>query len=193
MYIYADNAATTKTSQAAIDAMVDIMNNVYGNPSSLHTVGQKAKEALEKARVEAAQCLGADFKEIYFTSGGSEADNQAIISAAKFGARKNKKHIISTKIEHHAVLHTLNKLEKEGFDVNENILLKELISFIELTIKDLPVKEKERILKKYVQCKTLESIAIEENCSIPAVYYSIKIALEKIKEVLIKNGYDIND
>ena len=115
--IYADNAATTKTSQAAIDAMVDIMNNVYGNPSSLHTVGQKAKEALEKARVEAAQCLGADFKEIYFTSGGSEADNQAIISAAKFGARKNKKHIISTKIEHHAVLHTLNKLEKEGFEV----------------------------------------------------------------------------
>ena len=85
------------------------------------------------------------------------------------------------------------ELEKEGFDVNENILLKELISFIELTIKDLPVKEKERILKKYVQCKTLESIAIEENCSIPAVYYSIKIILEKIKEVLIKNGYDIND
>lgn len=117
MYIYADNAATTKTSQAAIDAMVDIMNNVYGNPSSLHTVGQKAKEALEKARVEVAQCLGADFKEIYFTSGGSEADNQAIISAAKLGARKNKKHIISTKIEHHAVLHTLNKLEKEGFEV----------------------------------------------------------------------------
>ena len=117
MYIYADNAATTKTSQAAIDSMVDIMNNVYGNPSSLHTVGQKAKEALEKARVEVAQCLGADFKEIYFTSGGSEADNQAIISAAKFGARKNKKHIISTKIEHHAVLHTLNKLEKEGFEV----------------------------------------------------------------------------
>ena len=117
MYIYADNAAPTKTSQAAIDSMVDIMNNVYGNPSSLHTVGQKAKEALEKARVEVAQCLGADFKEIYFTSGGSEADNQAIISAAKFGARKNKKHIISTKIEHHAVLHTLNKLEKEGFEV----------------------------------------------------------------------------
>ena len=88
--------------------------------------------------------------------------------------------------------------EKEGFDVNENLLLKELIhqeliSFIELTIKDLPVKEKERILKKYVQCKTLESIAIEENCSMPAVYYSIKIILEKIKEVLIKNGYDIND
>lgn len=117
MFIYADNAATTKTSEAAIKAMVDIMNNVYGNPSSLHTTGQKAKEALEKARLDVAKCIGANFKEIYFTSGGSEADNQAIISAARFGARKNKKHIVSTKIEHHAVLHTLNKLEKEGFEV----------------------------------------------------------------------------
>ena len=102
------------------------------------------------------------------------------------------------KVDYHKGYFSLDRspfleLEKEGFDVNENILLKELISFIELTIKDLPVKEKERILKKYVQCKTLESIAIEENCSIPAVYCSIKIALEKIKEVLIKNGYDIND
>lgn len=117
MFIYADNAATTKTSEAAIKAMVNIMNNVYGNPSSLHTTGQKAKEALEKARLDVAKCIGANFKEIYFTSGGSEADNQAIISAARFGARKNKKHIVSTKIEHHAVLHTLNKLEKEGFEV----------------------------------------------------------------------------
>ena len=117
MFIYADNAATTKTSDAAIKAMVDTMNNVYGNPSSLHTTGQKAKEALEKARLDVAKCIGANFKEIYFTSGGSEADNQAIISAARFGARKNKKHIVSTKIEHHAVLHTLNKLEKEGFEV----------------------------------------------------------------------------
>ena len=102
------------------------------------------------------------------------------------------------KVDYHKGYFSLDRspfleLEKEGFDVNENILLKELISFIELTIKDLPVKEKERILKKYVQCKTLESIAIEENCSISAVYYSIKIVLEKIKEVLIKNGYDIND
>lgn len=102
------------------------------------------------------------------------------------------------KVDYHKGYFSLDRspfleLEKEGFDVNENILLKELISFIELTIKDLPVKEKERILKKYVQCKTLESIAIEENCSILAVYYSIKIVLEKIKEVLIKNGYDIND
>lgn len=117
MFIYADNAATTKTSEAATKAMVDIMNNVYGNPSSLHTIGQKAKEVLEKARLDVAKCIGANFKEIYFTSGGSEADNQAIISAARFGARKNKKHIVSTKIEHHAVLHTLNKLEKEGFEV----------------------------------------------------------------------------
>ena len=115
--VYADNAATTKTSEAATKAMVDIMNNVYGNPSSLHTTGQKAKEVLEKARLDVAKCIGANFKEIYFTSGGSEADNQAIISAARFGARKNKKHIVSTKIEHHAVLHTLNKLEKEGFEV----------------------------------------------------------------------------
>ncbi len=117
MYIYADNAATTKTSQSAIDAMVKTMTDVYGNPSSLHSVGQKAKEVLEKARVDVAKCIGADFKDIYFTSGGSEADNQAIISAAKFGALKKKKHIISTKIEHHAVLHTLNKLEKEGYEI----------------------------------------------------------------------------
>lgn len=106
--------------------------------------------------------------------------------------------VYKRKVDHHKGYFSLDRspfleLEKEGFDVNENILLKELISFIELTIKDLPVKEKERILKKYVQCKTLESIAIEENCSIPAVCYSIKIILEKIKEVLIKNGYDIND
>lgn len=106
--------------------------------------------------------------------------------------------VYKRKVDHHKGYFSLDRspfleLEKEGFDVNENILLKELISFIELTIKDLPVKEKERILKKYVQCKTLKSIAIEENCSIPAVYYSIKIALGKIKEVLIKNGYDIND
>ena len=117
MYIYADNAATTKTSQAAIKAMNECMEDFYGNPSSLHSVGQRAAEKLLQARMDVAECLGADFKEIYFTSGGSEADNQAIISAATFGAKKGKKHIISTKIEHHAVLHTLAKLEKQGFDV----------------------------------------------------------------------------
>ena len=117
MYVYADNAATTAMSQLAIDAMLPYMNTVYGNPSSLHSVGQEAKEALEAARETVAQCLGAQSREITFTSGGSEADNQAIISAARFGARKNKKHIISTAFEHHAVLHTLQKLEKEGFQV----------------------------------------------------------------------------
>ena len=117
MQVYADNAATTKMSRVAIDAMTDYMENIYGNPSSLHTMGQEAKEALEDARVRVAACLGCEPREIYFTSGGSEADNQAIISAARYGARKGKKHIISTAFEHHAVLHTLNKLEKEGFEV----------------------------------------------------------------------------
>ena len=117
MYVYADNAATTAMSQVAIDAMLPYFNKVYGNPSSLHSVGQEAKEALDAARETVAACLGCEPREIYFTSGGSEADNQAIISAARFGARKGKKHIISTAFEHHAVLHTLNKLEKEGFEV----------------------------------------------------------------------------
>ena len=117
MHVYADNAATTKMSQVAIDAMVPYFTKIYGNPSSLHSVGQEAKEALEDARVRVAKCLGCEPREIIFTSGGSEADNQAIISAARFGARKGKKHIISTAFEHHAVLHTLNKLEKEGFEV----------------------------------------------------------------------------
>ena len=117
MHVYADNAATTAMSQVAIDAMLPHFNKVYGNPSSLHSVGQEAKEALDAARETVAACLGCEPREIYFTSGGSEADNQAIISAARFGARKNKKHIISTAFEHHAVLHTLNKLEKEGYEV----------------------------------------------------------------------------
>ena len=117
MYVYADNAATTAMSQVAIDAMIPYMNKIYGNPSSLHSVGQEAKEALENARETVAKSLGCEPREIYFTSGGSEADNQAIISAARFGAKKGKKHIISTAFEHHAVLHTLNKLEKEGFEI----------------------------------------------------------------------------
>ena len=117
MKIYADNAATTKMSKASIDAVVKYMEEVYGNPSSLYEVGQIAKEALEDARARAAKVLNCEPREIYFTSGGSEADNQAIISAAKLGEKKGKKHIISTKFEHHAVLHTLKKLEKEGFEV----------------------------------------------------------------------------
>ena len=117
MHVYADNAATTQMSRVAIDAMLPYFDKVYGNPSSLHSIGQEAKEALDSARETVAACLGCEPREIYFTSGGSEADNQAIISAARFGARKNKKHIISTAFEHHAVLHTLQKLEKEGYDV----------------------------------------------------------------------------
>ena len=117
MTIYTDNAATTKMSDTALAAMLPCLQDNYGNPSSLHSVGQRAAEALQGARETVARCLGCDPKEIIFTSGGSEADNQAIISAARWGALKGKKHIISTAFEHHAVLHTLKKLEKKGFDV----------------------------------------------------------------------------
>ena len=117
MQVYADNAATTKMSSTALQAMLGCFENYYGNPSSLHSVGQEAKEQLEAARASIAACLGCEPREIYFTSGGSEADNQAIISAARLGQRKGKLHIISTAFEHHAVLHTLKKLEKEGFAV----------------------------------------------------------------------------
>lgn len=115
--IYADNAATTKMSRCAIEAMMPYMADNFANPSSLHSAGQRAKEALEAAREAVAACIGANPKEIYFTSGGSEADNQALLSAAAIGAKKGKKHIISTAFEHHAVLHTLEKLEKQGFEV----------------------------------------------------------------------------
>lgn len=117
MTVYADNAATTQMSDSVLKAMMPLLTDIYGNPSSLHSVGQIAKEYLEAARETVAECIGADPKEIYFTSGGSEADNQAIRSAAYIGARKGKKHIISSKFEHHAVLHTLDALKKEGFEV----------------------------------------------------------------------------
>ena len=117
MQVYADNAATTKISDHALRAMMPCFEKFYGNPSSLHSVGQEAKEVLDEARAKVAACLGCEAREIYFTSGGSEADNQAIRSAAFYGARKGKKHIISTAFEHHAVLHTLNALEKEGFEI----------------------------------------------------------------------------
>ena len=115
--IYADNAATTQMSRAALDAMLPYLETIYGNPSSLHSVGQQAAGALLSARDRIAKCLNASPREICFTSGGSEADNQAILSAARLGERKGKKHIISTAFEHHAVLHTLQKLEKEGFEI----------------------------------------------------------------------------
>ena len=115
--IYADNAATTKMSPAAVDAVLKCMNDCWGNPSSLYEHGQKAKEMLENARDRIAACLDCSPREILFTSGGSEADNQAILSAASLGAKKGNKHIISTAFEHHAVLHTLDKLRREGFEV----------------------------------------------------------------------------
>lgn len=124
-YIYADNAATTKMSPRALEVISTLSRDVFGNPSSLYGLGQKAREVLDNARYDIAECIGASPKEIYFTSGGSEADNQAIRSAAYAGARKGKKHIVSTAFEHHAVLHTLDALKKEGFeitllDVHEN-------------------------------------------------------------------------
>ena len=117
MQIYADNAATTKMSEAAIEAMTDGMRNWYGNPSSLYTIGQKAKEKLEEAREEIAAVINANPREIIFTSGGSEADNQALLTAALNGKKQGKTHIISSAFEHHAILHTLNKLEKNGFEI----------------------------------------------------------------------------
>lgn len=117
MKIYADNAATTKMSPTAVQAMLPYLEEVYGNPSSLHSVGQQAAEALYAARAQIASCLGCNPGEIFFTSGGSEADNQALLSAAAIGLRKGKRHIISTAFEHHAVLHTLAKLKRQGFEV----------------------------------------------------------------------------
>ena len=117
MRVYADNAATTQISEHALQAMMPAFREHFGNPSSLHTLGQNQNEILQDARARVAKCLGCEPREIYFTSGGSEADNQAICSAAVYGAKKGKKHIISTPFEHHAVLHTLEKLQKEGFEV----------------------------------------------------------------------------
>ena len=129
MTIYADNAATTKPSQAAIDAMLTCLREQYGNPSSLYTLGQQAKEILEQAREDVAAVINAKPGEIIFTSGGSEADNQAIRSCAELGKKAGKTHIISTAFEHHAVLHTLKRLENEGFtvtllDVHEDGLIR---------------------------------------------------------------------
>ncbi len=168
--IYADNAATTKTSRKAIEAMLPYFDGIYGNPSSLHSEGQKAKEALENARQIIASRLGCEAREIYFTSGGSEADNQAIISAAQIGKRKGKMRIVSTAFEHHAVLHTLKKLEKEGF-------------IIEL----LPVGEKGTITAEQVET------AIDDNtCLVSIMYANNEIGsvmpIKEIGEVCKRNG-----
>lgn len=139
MNIYADNAATTKMSETAIKIMTECMNEYYGNPSSLYRIGQRAKEKLEDARFEIAKIINAEPREIIFTSGGSESDNQALLSACIAGKRKGKTHIISSAFEHHAILHTLKKLEKEGFEVtllpvHENGIVK--VSELEAALRD---------------------------------------------------------
>ncbi|MBQ7980686.1 MAG: cysteine desulfurase NifS [Oscillospiraceae bacterium] len=170
MQIYADNAATTKMSRTAIEAMLPYMDRVYGNPSSLHTAGQLANEALTEARERIAKLLGCEAREITFTSGGSEADNQAIVSAARLGEKKGKKHIISTDFEHHAVLHTLNRLEKDGFEV---------------TLLDVHENG-------MVTAEQVENVIREDTCLVTVMYANNEIGsvqpIKEIGEVCKKHG-----
>ena len=170
MKIYADNAATTRMSRTAIDAMIPYMENVYGNPSSLYTIGQEAKEALDQARETVAAVINADPREILFTSGGSEADNQALRSAAAIGARKGKKHIISSAFEHHAILHTLNRLEQEGYEVTL-----------------LPVHE-----DGLVRVEELEAAIRDDTCLVTIMYANNEIGtiqpIHEIGEICKKHG-----
>ena len=160
--IYADNAATTKMSDAAIKTMTSLMNETWGNPSSLYGSGQRAKEVLEESRCDIADIIGADPKEIIFTSGGSESDNQAILTAANIGAAKGKKHIISSAFEHHAVLHTLKKLEKQGFEV---------------TLLDV---HEDGIIR----CDELEKAIREDTCLVTIMYANNEIGtIQPIKEI----------
>ena len=162
MKVYADNAATTKMSRAAIDAMLPCMEQHYGNPSSLYGLGQEAKEILEACRAEVASVIGAEPREITFTSGGSEADNQAIRSAAALGKKAGKMHIISTAFEHHAVLHTLQKLEREGFEVTL-----------------LPVHE-----DGIVRVCELEAAIREDTCLVTVMYANNEIGtIQPIREI----------
>ena len=162
MFVYADNAATTAVSQKVVEAMLPYFTENFGNPSSLYTVGQKAKDALEEAREKIAKLLGASPKEIYFTSGGSEADNQAIFSAARIGEKAGKKHIISTAFEHHAVLHTLDVLRDQGFDITL-----------------LPVHE-----NGVVQVEELEKAIREDTCLVTVMYANNEIGtIQPITEI----------
>lgn len=170
MKVYADNAATTKMSPAAISAMVTVMENDFGNPSSLYSIGQSAKEVLEQARSDIAAVINADPQEILFTSGGSEADNQALRSAAEMGRKKGKKHIISTPFEHHAILHTLNKLEQEGYEVTL-----------------LPVHE-----EGIVRIEELEAAIRKDTCLVTIMFANNEIGtvqpIAEIGEVCHKHG-----
>ena len=162
MNIYADNAATTKMSRAAVEAMLPYMEDYYGNPSSLYSFGQRAREAVESARKSIAECIGADPRGIVFTSGGSEADNQAILSAAALGRKNGKTHIISDEIEHHAVLHTLKKLEREGFRVTY-----------------LPVHS-----DGVVRTEELEAAIREDTCLVTVMYANNEIGtLQPVREI----------
>ena len=173
MQIYADNAATTKMSEAAIETMTDCARNFYGNPSSLYTIGQKAKEKLEIAREEIAAVINASPREIIFTSGGSEADNQALLTAAMGGKKNGKTHIISSAFEHHAILHTLNKLEKNGFEitllpVHENGIIR--LDELENTIREDTCLV--TIMTANNEIGTIQPIAeIGEICRIHGVYF----------------------
>lgn len=163
MQIYVDNAATTKMSDTAINAMIPYMKEIYGNPSSLHSVGQLANEGLQNARQKIADCIGCEPREITFTSGGSEADNQALISAAAIGKRKGKMHIISTAFEHHAILHTLDKLKKEGFEVTL-----------------LPVSK----VTGLVTAKQVEDAIREDTCLVSVMYANNEIgSIQPIEEI----------
>lgn len=170
MKIYADNAATTKMSKMAIKAMMPYLEEYYGNPSSLYADGQKAKEAIENARAVIARCIGADAREIVFTSGGSEADNQALLSAAALGKKSGKRHIVSDAIEHHAVLHTLKKLEQEGFEVTR-----------------LPVHE-----NGIVRPDELEAALRDDTCLVTVMYANNEIGtiqpIAEIGEICRRHG-----
>lgn len=160
--IYLDNAGTTKTSHEVVNAMMPFFEEEYGNASSLHSMGQRAKEHLDAARKIVAECINADAGEIYFTSGGSESDNQAIISASILGERKGKKHIISSQFEHHAVLHTLEKLEKQGFSVTY-----------------LPVYE-----NGIVKIENLKNAIREDTCLVTIMFANNEIGtIQPIKEI----------
>ena len=181
--IYADNAATTKISHKAMEAMVSSMENTYGNPSSLHQIGMEANDALQTAREQIARCLGCTPKEIYFTSGGTESDNQAIISAAMLDEKQNKKHIISTAFEHHAVLYTLRKLKEQGFEVElldagEEILRqnrnrRQFVRIHALLLQCLPIMRLDLffLLLKSVKCAVpMEYFFIQMLCRLLDIY-----------------------
>ena len=182
MHVYADNAATTRMHQTAIDTMTYHLNHTFGNPSSLYTIGQEAKEVLETARADMAACFGAQPREIYFTSGGSEADNQAIISAARYGEKKGKKHIITTAFEHHAVLHTLKRLEKQGYLVRSTSPYDKRIRLLTLTAEGRAILEKLSCVIETYQERVTQTIPEADLATFSATLNQIACRLRNIRE-----------